>query len=186
MCFDHYSEIKICWAAVSKRTWHYRHNNTEWSTLLNEDICCWLKNKPVKHLMSRIKTVENNFDPWGFSNTKNSDSKTSIDRRQGLFENYSNRSVNVVVTKTTSSNNQKPFQPKPSRTCNVFFFYKMRSSWQRALTSFSIFFKVLPRGPMSKPTKLMFGFTSCGIMTRSLTRCREGLKTTATPSFIRY
>lgn len=45
------------------------------------------------------------------------------------------------------------------------------------LTSFSKFFRVLPRGPISSPTKLMSGCSSWGIITLSLTRITGGLKT---------
>lgn len=41
--------------------------------------------------------------------------------------------------------------------------------------SFSIFFRVLPRGPISRPTKLISGYSSCGIITLSLTLVAGGL-----------
>ena len=42
-------------------------------------------------------------------------------------------------------------------------------------TSFSMFLSVLPRGPISSPTKLISGCSSCGMLTRSLTRINGGL-----------
>lgn len=45
-----------------------------------------------------------------------------------------------------------------------------------APVSFSIAFSVLPRGPISKPTKFMSGCSSCGISTLSLTRITGGLE----------
>jgi len=42
-------------------------------------------------------------------------------------------------------------------------------------TSFSMFRSVLPRGPISSPTKLISGCSSCGMLTRSLTRINGGL-----------
>lgn len=47
-----------------------------------------------------------------------------------------------------------------------------------APVSFSIAFRVLPRGPISKPTKFISGCCSCGIRTLSLTRVTGGLRKT--------
>ena len=44
-----------------------------------------------------------------------------------------------------------------------------------SVTSFSKVFNVFPLGPISKPTKLISGYSSWGIMTLSLTRTTGGL-----------
>lgn len=51
---------------------------------------------------------------------------------------------------------------------------QINKNWQH--TSFSIFFRVFPLGPIKRPTKLMFGLISWGIATRSLMRWRVGLQ----------
>lgn len=72
-----------------------------------------------------------------------------------------------------------PLHPFLSSTQNSFKKFRIpvfNTKFLKSKMKINSHFSVFPRGPINKPTKLISGWSSCGIITLSLTRMMGGLK----------